>query len=717
MLRTDQHNYPRLTHWLMNSWGFLLLALFICPAALLANPIILSGEDPITNLQLKAVDAPRHIFSSSQSTQNSDWYQLDVNWPNDSFDHWLLVFPQTPHQKLDVFIPSNGGYQLRKMGTDGDHLGMAPNTLALNVPPGKTRTYYLRHQPGALDHLQTKLWPAMKYYETFSLQQSALSSIQTLLIISLIFVIAQAVKNKTAEFYLMIVHTLAANTLTLVWEGDIFRIMPWLGSPLLWLFLTTIVVFLSGIFCYRPLALLPVYAPKLDRLILSLSAVTTALTIYAVSLTTSVLAITFTVKLVAIALLCTLAVVTAAMAYCLYNGLQPAKITIPCSLTLLLLLGWTVNTQNWPQLSFMQLVPVALHGALLPLIYWYIHRQNLQHTLSISAVAPNNCNRRIFESALRKHLQPPNAPLPTANLCQRVLAVFADVLPNLPSIILCYRQGQWHLIIGENSDYEKSAGTLAKQLTMLEKDLLSIITFDSKTNLCFKDSYGNAYWAFPMDIGADEKILIVLVPSRQHRNPAIWQTASDISSHASTLFQTNRQLLYWQQQACLDGLTGLLNKEAFCHEADLTVASHIKTTEPCCVIFMDIDNFKQINDRYGHNTGDEILKKTAYLCRTTLRQEDLLGRYGGDEFVALLPNTEVGQAFRVAERIRRTIACHYASQSITVSIGIAALSRAAPTLERIIDEADKAMYQAKKAGENRTSISTNKLDARLPTNS
>ena len=519
--------------------------------------------------------------------------------------------------------------------------------------------------------------------------------------------------------YLLISHMLAANLMVLIWQGDIFRVVSWLGDPAHWLMLITVVVLITGISSYRTLALLPVYTPKTDRLIRSLNTLAMALAVYGIASTPSVA----TLKLAGHALLASFTLVVLATACCLYNGIRPAKMAFPAALTMLISLSWYTEAGPASLTTRPELILLSFHAVLLPLFYWYGHQQNLNHAVSINAIAPASRKRRIFESALREHLQTPDSPLSDNELIQKVLATFDQVLPGVPAMVFRHQQDEWHFSPGETTDYSRAAENLARQLPDIEEDLLSVIASGIETKINFKDRFGTIYWLFPLNIDAGYKVLMVLAPSRYHRNATTWQTASDISNHACTLFQANRQSLFWQQQANLDPLTGLLNRRAFCQEAENIIQAALGSDpiRPCCALFMDIDNFKQLNDLQGHNAGDQTLKTTALICRKSLRHQDLSGRYGGEEFVALLPDTEPWQAFHVAERIRSAIASEHAknnqwanSQPTTVSIGIAALSKDVNSLDRLLEEADTAMYQAKQKGKNRTSISASLTDVRLP---
>lgn len=733
LLFDAQNSSPKNTQHLFfnksTNWSCLVfLALLITlSGTLTASPIYLGGDEAITNLKLTPIEPPIDIFTNPQLAQDirqQQWHRLKIKLSPYSPHDWLMVFRQVPYKKLDVFESANGGYHLKKMGMDGSRSGIASNVMELELKRGETKTYYLHHHSTHLDQLKPELWPSLSYFEKRSEQRMIISSIQTLLLVALIFIFTLALRNRTPALYLLISHILAANIMILMWEGEIFRSISWVGDPEHWLILMTTLVIVTGITSYRPLALLPIYTPKIDRLILSLNILGITLAIYATGSESS--AQKTTMEFAALTLLTSFTLVVIATAYCLYNGIRPAKIAFPSALIMLLLLSWAWFTEAWPKSlpTYPELILLSLHATLLPLFYWYSHQQTLQHAISINAIAPDSRKRRIFETALRKHLHPPDTPLADSELTQRVLSTVDEVLPGIPSLILQHHCNEWHITPGEVTSYSQTATNLQRQLPAIENDLLNVITSGTETRINVKDRFGATYWFFPLIIEAEEKTLLALSPSKRHRNTTTWQTACDISSHACTLFQANRQSLFWQQQASLDSLTGLLNRRAFHQEAEKIVIAAVNddSIQPCCALFMDIDNFKLINDQQSHETGDQVLKTTALVCRNALRHKDLLGRYGGEEFVALLPNTEPWQAFRVAERVRKAIASEHADDDkwinfkpVTISIGVSALSYKTNTLDKLLAEADAAMYRAKQKGKNRTFVSINLTDVRLPT--
>ena len=161
--------------------------------------------------------------------------------------------------------------------------------------------------------------------------------------------------------------------------------------------------------------------------------------------------------------------------------------------------------------------------------------------------------------------------------------------------------------------------------------------------------------------------------------------------------------------ARIDDLTGTINRRHFFELAIRAVAEATRYGHPLALIMLDIDDFKHTNDTLGHQAGDHLLKRVAQAGRTYLREADIFARYGGDEFVAMLPHTSASEAVAVAERMRgdlaaQSIVLDEGVMTVTISSGIAELLPQDDTLSALIHRADVALYQAKNAGRNRTTL-------------
>jgi diguanylate cyclase (GGDEF)-like protein/PAS domain S-box-containing protein len=165
-----------------------------------------------------------------------------------------------------------------------------------------------------------------------------------------------------------------------------------------------------------------------------------------------------------------------------------------------------------------------------------------------------------------------------------------------------------------------------------------------------------------------------------------------------------------KRQARIDHLTGVSNRGYFMDQAELELSRAIRYGNPLSLYMLDIDFFKKVNDSYGHKIGDLVLIKLAEVCRQTLREVDIIGRVGGEEFVILLPETDLAEAAKVAERLRESIAKSKVPLEsglplhFTVSIGVTSLVSEDDNLDVLLNLADKALYEAKEKGRNRVCI-------------
>jgi len=172
-----------------------------------------------------------------------------------------------------------------------------------------------------------------------------------------------------------------------------------------------------------------------------------------------------------------------------------------------------------------------------------------------------------------------------------------------------------------------------------------------------------------------------------------------------------RSLMHQQLAAAArtDPKTGLLNATAWQREADAEVARAQRTGSPLAVLLVDVDHFKRVNDSHGHLTGDEVLRALAAGLRQQVRESDVVGRFGGEEFTVLLPRTDGAGAYGIAERLRAgaatlSVAAADARINVTVSIGVAVLGQHGDDLFELLAAADVALYRAKDAGRDQVRI-------------
>ena len=161
-----------------------------------------------------------------------------------------------------------------------------------------------------------------------------------------------------------------------------------------------------------------------------------------------------------------------------------------------------------------------------------------------------------------------------------------------------------------------------------------------------------------------------------------------------------------RRMATTDSLTGLFNRGHFWDMSERELARGIRVHRAVSLLMIDLDHFKSVNDTYGHEVGDKVLKLVARVGRENLREIDIIGRIGGEEFAVLLPETGLSEAITVAERLREAVAraevpTDKGPVSITISVGVAEDNGELRDLGTLLKRADDALYAAKRKGRNR----------------
>jgi diguanylate cyclase (GGDEF)-like protein len=210
----------------------------------------------------------------------------------------------------------------------------------------------------------------------------------------------------------------------------------------------------------------------------------------------------------------------------------------------------------------------------------------------------------------------------------------------------------------------------------------------------------------PLLVGGE--VIGAVLARRDHGlNESESETMRGSVVQAAPLLANLRNLAIAELRAGTDALTGLPNQRA-CHETmRLMAAQADRTKRPLSVLLLDLDHFKQINDVFGHAEGDNVLAAVAVSMRSTIREGDFCGRFGGEEFIALLPDTDLAGGSLVAEKIRASVAeirVPTVERDITVSIGVANVPDHGADAESVARIADRALYAAKSAGRNRVEL-------------
>jgi diguanylate cyclase (GGDEF)-like protein len=230
------------------------------------------------------------------------------------------------------------------------------------------------------------------------------------------------------------------------------------------------------------------------------------------------------------------------------------------------------------------------------------------------------------------------------------------------------------------------------------------------------ESAGPARLEFPLNAGRESfGSLILYGPSftSEQRESAGW-----LVGHAVIALSNAKRHRTVEQQALVDGLTGLANRRLCTAALEKEIARAERFGEPLALVLADIDDFKRINDRWGHPTGDEVLKAFAATLHDSVREIDLAGRWGGEEFALLLPGTDLGGGRELAERVRRALEAQEVTAPdgeivrVTASFGVASFPEA-ESQDQLVAASDGALYEAKRSGKNRV-VSAPSLAVRAP---
>ncbi len=177
---------------------------------------------------------------------------------------------------------------------------------------------------------------------------------------------------------------------------------------------------------------------------------------------------------------------------------------------------------------------------------------------------------------------------------------------------------------------------------------------------------------------------------------------AELERYHRELEDANDQL---RRLAVTDELTGLRNRRAFEERLVMEFSMARRRKRELAVLLIDVDNFKTINDRWGHAAGDEVLRRLGNILRTTVRLPDLPARYGGEEFIVLLPESGEESAMGLARRVMQRVAAEeWENDAVTISMGMAAMNESLQNGYQLVELADEALYAAKRAGKNRVMV-------------
>jgi diguanylate cyclase (GGDEF)-like protein len=320
--------------------------------------------------------------------------------------------------------------------------------------------------------------------------------------------------------------------------------------------------------------------------------------------------------------------------------------------------------------------------------------------------------QRDVAETLRAAMADQSSSLDPDEVMRRLLTSLTHTLGGDSAVLLTGRDDD-RLVVAAAHGAAAAVGT---QLYPVPSDLLGLAGHRVRTVVPgegppFGELLGvpGSWWAIPAaERGESFGILLVGASRDGVMTEAQAQIAAAIAGQGMTAYENARLFSQVRQMATVDGLTGLYNRNHFFAEADRRLRIARREGQQIAAVMVDIDHFKRINDTYGHPVGDEVIRVVAGRLRDAVRDSDVLGRYGGEEFALVTPQTGAS-AVELAERLRQVVSADPVPTAagplpVTISVGLADRSGGEQDLRQLLARADEALYEAKQAGRDRVSI-------------
>ena len=265
------------------------------------------------------------------------------------------------------------------------------------------------------------------------------------------------------------------------------------------------------------------------------------------------------------------------------------------------------------------------------------------------------------------------------------------------------------------SNYETDSNVEEKLISWVQQTNHLVDIRDAKNNFLIDAKFNGAILALPLRVSNKTIGIISLYSEIPMENIGLFST---LAEQISLGLMNALNYRHVSEESVTDRLTGLYNRGNFNIMINKELARSSRLGKPISLIILDIDNFKKLNDSCGHLKGDQVLRDVANLVKNGIRTMDTAFRYGGEEFILLLPETNSTEAIKISERVRKAVEEHNFGANekhngkVTVSLGLVTCSNSKSSAEKLIKEADICLYRAKNSGKNR-SIGSIIVDERI----
>jgi len=356
--------------------------------------------------------------------------------------------------------------------------------------------------------------------------------------------------------------------------------------------------------------------------------------------------------------------------------------------------------------------PVPTNALWLYLVSIYLHENQPAKALALlNRVASSIQANHYYEHMLSSRVQRAQAYFALGDLAKAKIAALDALAISLPSDTSSWLMNDYELLyeIENKQRHEAAALIYHERYSALEKSHLD----DLHARALAYDMTEQHLLVQKMQADALSKQNDVLQLRQTLATKAVETSRLYIAllsllliSVAAWMFRLKRSQLRFEELSSLDALTGVSNHQHFMGEADRTLHQLEKRRGIACLIAIDLDHFKQINDTHGHALGDIVLRRTVAICRQHLRPQDLFGRLGGEEFCILLPDCHRDQGMATADHIRTALEAALVEAdggviAFSASLGVACTDTCGYDLHRLFRDADAALHRAKRSGRNR----------------
>jgi diguanylate cyclase (GGDEF)-like protein/PAS domain S-box-containing protein len=335
---------------------------------------------------------------------------------------------------------------------------------------------------------------------------------------------------------------------------------------------------------------------------------------------------------------------------------------------------------------------------------WLSERRNQAHDAMLEMVARGAGLPDILNAIVRQlESEDPTARGSILLLDAEGKHLLTGAAPGLPAF---YNQAIHGIEIGEGIGSCGTAAALGERVVV--EDILTHEYWKPYKQLA-QEAGLRACWSEPI-LDSDGKVVgtfAIYHAEPRGPKPEDIERIAFAANLAAIAIETRYAHEELERRAYTDYLTGLANRRHFLEQAESELVRTLRYGRELSILMLDVDRFKQVNDTYGHKVGDIVLQRLSTVCRATLRNIDVAGRMGGEEFAVLLPETGNEQAMDAAERLRAAIAAAQVTLAsglplrFTASIGVATLGEKDANVDMLLNQADQALYRAKSEGRNR----------------